>query len=118
MPYSSFISSELANLATSLNQAVDGPIYINKNGSVITAKSSENSSVILNMGFPYQFVNGESIYLQSGYISSPQQIPWLYNYTTLTASSASLWNNSLTLWLDAKEPRSLNVTDQKIVSKD
>ena len=30
MPYSSFISSELANLATSLNQAVDGPIYINK----------------------------------------------------------------------------------------
>ena len=62
MTYSSFISSELANLATSLNQSVDGAIYLSKNGSVITAKSSENSSVILNMGFPYQFVNGESIY--------------------------------------------------------
>ena len=118
MPYSSFISSELANLATSLNQSVDGAIYLSKNGSVITAKSSENSSILLNMGFPYQFVNGESIYLQSGYISSPQQIPWLFNYTTLTASNSNLWNNSLTLWLDAKEQRSLNVTDQKIVSKD
>ena len=83
MPYSSFISSELANLATSLAQAPDGQIYFNKTNSMINAKSSDNSSILLNMGFPYQFVNGESIYLQSGYISSPQQIPWLYNYTKI-----------------------------------
>ena len=40
MPYSSFIASELAHLATSLNQSVNGAIYLSKNGSVITAKSS------------------------------------------------------------------------------
>ena len=47
MPYSSFISSELANLATSLAQAPDGQIYFNKTNSMINAKSSDNSSVIL-----------------------------------------------------------------------
>ena len=118
MPYNLFIASELANLATSLKSAVDGPIYFNKTGSNVTTKSSENSSIVLNMGVPFSFVNGDTVYLQSGYISSPQQIPWLYNYTTLTTSSANLWNNSLNLWLDAKEPRSLSVSDQKIVSKD
>ena len=82
-PYNIYIQSELSNLATSLQGAADGPIYFNKTGSVINAKSSENSSVILNMGFPYQFVDGSVVYLQSGYISSPQQIPWIYNYSAL-----------------------------------
>lgn len=117
-PYTTFISGELAGLATALANASDGNVYFKKSGNVITGHTSENSHVLVNQGFPYAFVDGSVVYLQHGSIASSQDIPWLYPYTILTAVSSNLWNNKLCLWIDAKESRAINANDEKVISKD
>ena len=117
-PYSTFIQTELADLATALSTATDGNIYFSKSGGTIGASAVENNSVVSNMGFAYQFPDGTTTYYASGSIATPQYIPWTYPYTTLTATHANLWSNKLSLWLDAKETKSINATTEKIVSKD
>ena len=119
MPYSFYLSSELSNLATTLATAGNGTdIYISKNSvGVVSANTIERATTINNFGYVFQHINGESSYTALP-ITSLTSIPWLYQYTTLTASSANLWNSSLMIWLDALETKSISVPTQKIISKD
>jgi len=120
MPYSFYLSSELSNLASTLASAGNGTdIYISKNSvGVVSANTIERATTINNFGYVFQHINGESSYTALP-ITNLNQIPWTYPYTTLTASSANLWNSSLMLWVDCLEPKSISsVPTQKIISKD
>ena len=119
MPYSYYLSSELSNLASTLASASNSSdIYISKNSvGVVSANTIERATTINNFGYVFQFVNGESSYTALP-ITNLNQIPWTYPYTTLTASSANLWNSSLMIWLDALETKSISVPSQKVISKD
>ena len=119
MPYSFYLQSELSNLATTLASVPNGSdVYISKNSlGVVSAYNVERATTLNNFGYPFQFIDGSVSYTTLP-ITSLASIPWTYPYTTLTASSANLWNSSLMLWLDAFETKSINTSLQKIVSKD
>ena len=119
MPYSYYLSSELSNLATTLATVPNSSdIYISKNNlGVVSANTIERATTINNFGYVFQHINGESSYTALP-ITNLNQIPWTYPYTTLTASSANLWNSSLMLWVDCLETKSISVPTQKIISKD
>ncbi len=119
MPYSFYLQSELANLATTLASIPNGSdIYISKNSAgVVSAYNVERATTINNFGYPFQHIDGSVSYTTLP-ITSLASIPWTYPYTVLTSSNANLWNSSLMLWLDSFETKSINASLQKIVSKD
>ncbi len=111
MPYSFYLQSELSNLATTLASVPNGSdIYISKNSlGVVSAYNVERATTLNNFGYPFQFIDGSVSYTTLP-ITSLASIPWTYPYTTLTASSANLWNSSLMLWLDSFETKSINTS--------
>ena len=119
MPYSFYLSAQLANLSSTLANAPNGTdIYISKDSvGVVSANTIERANNVNNFGYSYQFIDG-SVSYTSLPITSLTSIPWLYQYTTLTASSANLWNSSLMLWVDCLETKSISVQTQKVISKD
>ena len=119
MVYSFFIAAELSNLATTLAAIPNSSeVYISKSAAgVVSAYNVEHSASVNNFGYAFAFVDGSVSYTALS-ITNLNQIPWTYPYTTLTSSSANLWNSSLMVWLDALETKSISSSLQKVVSKD
>ena len=119
MPYSFYLSSELSNLATTLASASNSSdIYISKSANgVVSASVVERQNTVNNFGYPFQFIDGSVSYTALP-ITNINQIPWTFTYSSLTASSFNLWNNSLMMWIDSYEPKSISVSSQRVVSKD
>jgi len=114
MPYQSFVSANVSQLAGLLRNASNNKsIYFYKNANgVIQAFESENQQNTNNTGYPYQFLNGEVSYSTLP-ITNISQIPYDFNYTGLGA----LYTSNLVLWYDAREPKNINTTAQRILSK-
>ena len=117
--YSFHIPSTLAQLASGLNTASNSKsiyLYKDSNGS-INVYPVEEAQITSSLGYAYQFIDG-SVSYSTVPITSNQNIAWSYPYTTLTASSANLYNSALSLWLDANETKSISTVLQRWVSKD
>lgn len=114
MPYQTFVSSNVSQLAGLLKNASNNKsIYLFKDSNgVIQAFESENQQNTNNTGYPYQFLNGDVVY-STFPISSINQIAYDFPYTGL----GSLFTSNLVLWYDAKEPKNINASSQKILSK-
>ena len=114
MPYQSFVSANVSQLAGLLKNATNNKsIYLFKNSEgVIQAFESENQQNTNNTGYPYQFLNGTVSY-STFPITNITQIPYDFDYNGLGA----LYTGNLVLWYDAKEPKNINTTTQKILSK-
>lgn len=86
--------------------------YKDSNGT-IKCNKVEHQLNNVNYGYPFQFINGEVVYSTVPLVYLT--IPFNYPYTLL--QSNSLWDSSLCLWIDAKDARTFNISNEKILSK-
>lgn len=116
MPVSFSIPNTLSKLATALktnpgnaNQSVY--LSFDSNGNFQTA-SVERPTVTNNCGYSFEYPDGSVIYTLP-VITSAANVPWSNSFSGDMASNV----DKLVLWIDAKESKSINSTQQKIMSK-
>lgn len=109
------IPHELLQLATAFtNSANNSSLYFYKdtNGN-IQSSNTENIINANNVGYAYQFINGDVVY-SAVPITNYNDIQFIYpGLTTIP----SLWADNLTVWLDASDARTVSAAQQKLVSK-
>jgi hypothetical protein len=114
MPTRISVPSNLLQLATSIQNLgiTTGSIYLYYQDGILSATTAEQIVQTNNIGYPFLFPDGTQIYSLTP-ITSIQNIPWLYGYSTLPSG----YESTLSLWLDGLESRAINSTSQKIMSK-
>ena len=113
MVFSIFIPGNLismANLLAAVPNDKQVSFYKDASGNM-QSQTVEFSTVTQNTGYAFQFVDGSVIYTVPP-IASYLAIPWV---NVLTGALYDTTN--IVLWLDASEPKSINVTLQKWISK-
>ena len=109
MVFSIFIPGNLismANLLAAVPNDKQVSFYKDASGNM-QSQTVEFSTVTQNTGYAFQFVDGSVIYTVPP-IASYLAIPWV---NVLTGALYDTKN--IVLWLDASEPKSINVTLQK-----
>ena len=119
MPYGIFLPATTSNLESLVSTIPNGSdVYFYKDATGnLKANNTEHPLNISNFGYPFQFIDGSVSYTTVP-IQYLFQIPWEFSSTSLQNYSYNLWDNSLMIWIDAQEPKSISNSLQKIVSKD
>jgi len=90
-------------------------VYFHKdNNGVLKASAIENNLNLNNIGYSFQYMNGDQIYTSTP-IMLAHMIPYTYPFDSL--NTYMLNDASLKFWIDTKEYRNISVEKQQLIAK-
>jgi len=118
--YSQTITPQSINLLEKISTDFDTiannkSVYFHKdyNGN-LKASSIENNMNLSNIGYSFQYINGDQIYTLTP-ITLAHEIPFSYPFDLL--NTYMLNDGSLKFWIDTKEYRNISVDKQQLIAK-
>jgi len=116
IPASNQAITLLQQLSTQFNLVQNNKsVYIFKDSNgVLKASAVENNINLNNIGYSFQFINGDQIYTSTP-IMLAHMIPYSYPFDLL--NMYMLNDGSLKFWIDTKEFRNISVEKQQLIAK-